>query len=218
MDGCKMRNAVDWESIVVEISKNKPINGYAPTSGTGFFISKDKIATCYHVLDPGFNGLEKVYWIKSDNWTDWVEAIPILKLCHESPKDIAILHSSFSIKEELPEFKEWSGKSSDKNDQRFISKGYDPERIRELGATVFKGSIESLIRKGPQVRLQLQTKMGTVRRGHSGSPIWSLEKNAIVGMIDYQAGKVDISTEMPLAIPIQEIVAITPEDASEKTL
>jgi hypothetical protein len=60
--------------------------------------------------------------------------------------------------------------------------------------------------------------MGTVRRGHSGSPIWSIEKNAIVGMIDYQAGKVDISTEMPLAIPIKEIVAITTEDASDRTL
>lgn len=201
-----MNNSIDLESIVVRISRKEPIDGHAQTNGTGFFISKYMIATCYHVLDPGFKGLNKLYWIKNDKWNKWEEAVPILDHCKEST-DIAVIYSSCLLEEKLPDFKNWPIELSDKINRRFASKGYDSKRSA-LGATLIEGSILSQTKIGPNRRLQLQTKAGTVCKGRSGSPIWSFGKNAIVGMIDYQVGAVDISTEMPLAIPINEITPL----------
>ena len=53
--------------IVVKISQmtEKKIKG------TGFFVSENEIATCYHVLAEGKSPLSECYFVKNDAWQDW---------------------------------------------------------------------------------------------------------------------------------------------------
>jgi len=53
--------------------------------------------------------------------------------------------------------------------------------------------------------LQLSTIKKTLLPGRSGSPVWSVDQEAIVGMIDYQAGDESILKEKSMAILIEKL-------------
>ncbi len=85
-----MKDTEILEAIVVEVSRDGE-NG----NGTGFYISEDEVATCYHVLVPDGQKprRNKTYWIKNDAWEGgWQKAI--LLRAQPLPDDIAILKTS----------------------------------------------------------------------------------------------------------------------------
>jgi hypothetical protein len=87
VDKIKMSGSDILEKIVVEISRDKKTG-----TGTGFYISEDEVATCYHVLVPEGAKLKRTYWIKHDTWGEvWKKATPIREKCRVSHDDIAIL-------------------------------------------------------------------------------------------------------------------------------
>jgi hypothetical protein len=187
------------KQIVVRISQDGNRN-----SGTGFYISRNEIATCYHVLASEKENLQEYYFIKHDTWPEWIQATPFVEKC-DATKDIAILNCPSELNRgiEIPPkipLKKW-----DKEASEFLSQGYCRDTGIEVDATIVRGTIVGKIYKKSFPRLQLQTIMETLRQGRSGSPIWS--KNAIVGMIDFKAGEDSILTEMSTAIPIEEIVS-----------
>ena len=136
--------------------------------GTGFYVSEDKVATCYHVLIPDGGSKETRYWVKHDESRVWVEARPID--CYPLPDDIAILQTigkNDAASESI--FAAFDAPSE------FQSKGYD-EKLTKFGATWVDGKIEGstyLMDYGASRRLQLSTPVQAIKGGRSGSPVFS---------------------------------------------
>jgi len=76
------------ERIVVEVSRDKKEG-----SGTGFYISADKIATCYHVLVPEGKKPKRngIYWIRNDSRDKKAWQKATLVKSRPLPDDIAVL-------------------------------------------------------------------------------------------------------------------------------
>jgi len=184
------------EKIVVAISRDGNTR-----CGTGFYVSEDKVATCYHVLNP--DAEKTKFWIKQDESGVWIEAWPIK--CCPPPDDIAILQSVGKIDEDLGSiFTVFDAPSE------FKSKGYDVE-LEKFGATWVSGNIEGptyLMDYGASRRLQLSTPVKAVKNGRSGSPVFSLSQKRIVGMIDYRKVEMHRDADIVTAIPIETIIPL----------
>ena len=214
--------------IVVKISDDRK-----KIRGTGFFISETDIATCYHFLKDKNGQLSESYFVKNDAWGDWIRVMPLKEKC-SAPQDIALLKcpvpiklglgrtpfARFSLKrndlsldlsmklglKRIP-FAHWDGKSKE-----FRSRGYDCSTTDDEGASTIEGKdctiIDYTARKG-EPRLQLSTIKKTLLPGRSGSPVWSVDQKAIVGIIDYQAGDENIWMDRSMAIPIEVVIPKT---------
>jgi len=197
--------------IVVKVSPDRK-----KIRGTGFLISKDEIATCYHVLADKGSLLSERYYVKNDAWEDWLEVRPSKEKCHPPPQDIAFLQCPVSLKlvrEEIP-ILPWDG-----NPCEFRSRGYDCNTTADDGSSTVHGNDCEIIdytSRGGESRLQLKTIKRTLLQGRSGSPVWSMNQSAIVGMIDYQAGDENIWTDRSMAIPIEAIIPIAKLSAVKK--
>ena len=199
MDPTIMKDTEILETIVVEISRDGEKG-----SGTGFYISEDEVATCYHVLVPDGSKLErnKTYWIKNDAWDGgWqkAELVRFLPL----PDDIAVLKTSRRLESFDPNlFKPWNRERC-----AFQSRGYSEETSTAgFGANIIDGQIISITTLENRARLQLHTKPEAIKPGRSGSPVFSIARKAIVGMIDYQGGLLHRDAQIGAAIPIEAIV------------
>ena len=186
------------ENIVVEISRDGKT-----CSGTGFFISPDEIATCYHVLVPPEGGkLKKIYRIKHDNWVGWQKAT--LVRAQPLPDDVAVLKTSKKLESFDIKLQAWNKRSCE-----FVSRGYSEETSEAgFGANEIDGRIITDTKLEKRTRLQLQTSPDAIKGGRSGSPVFSLDQNAIVGMIDYQGGELNRDAQIGAAIPIEAIVSL----------
>ena len=80
--------------IVVKISNDE--NDKKKLKGTGFFVSETEIATCYHVLKDKDGELSNYYFVKNDDWKDWIRVVPLKEKCSTS-QDIAFLNCPFPI-------------------------------------------------------------------------------------------------------------------------
>lgn len=191
----------DLQNIVVEISRDGK-TGW----GTGFYITKDEIATCYHVLASRESALSDTYYIKHGSWTNWKKAIPIAGRCN-SQRDFAVMRCEERF-QSLPNlsFDTWDGVS-----REFLSYGYgiDSQKIQPMIKSYYiEGSIMGYTWINEQRRLQVETTRGAIQYGRSGSPVLSSDQKSIVGMLYLAGGEKDIESELILAIPIEEIVAI----------
>jgi WD40 repeat protein len=200
MDGM-MRGPELLRDIVVKISPDRK-----RIKGTGFLISEDEIVTCYHVLDDKSNGLSERYYVKNDKWTDWLEVKLSKEKCRPPSQDMAFLRCPFPLKLADGEirFLPWNGKTCE-----FQSRGYDCNTTSDEGASTISGTdceIVDYTSRGGETRMQLRTIKRTLLPGRSGSPVWSMNQNAIVGMIDYQAGDENIWTDRSMAIPIEVMI------------
>ena len=210
MDGM-MNGPEILRDIVVKVSPDRK-----KIRGTGFLISKDEIATCYHVLADKGSLLSERYYVKNDAWEDWLEVRPSKEKCHPPPQDIAFLQCPVSLKlvrEEIP-ILPWDG-----NPCEFRSRGYDCNTTADDGSSTVHGNDCEIIdytSRGGESRLQLKTIKRTLLQGRSGSPVWSMNQSAIVGMIDYQAGDENIWTDRSMAIPIEAIIPIAKLSAVKK--
>lgn len=187
------------ESFVIKISLDKK-----KEIGTGFYISENLIATCYHVLDVDSEVLKDEYWIYHDEWEDWEPAKPIKEYCRNRPHDIALMATSKKIEKNIIyQIAPW-----DKEESQFRSIGYDSiKKEYGIGANTIEGSItgRTIYRKSP--RLTLKSLENTILRGRSGSPVWSVNQMAVVGIIASVNSKITPkSTELGLAIPIEEVL------------
>jgi len=186
------------EEIVVAISRDG-----RDRCGTGFYVSEDMVATCYHVIVPDGGSLGEKYWIKHDGSREWSEA-RLIK-CVPLPDDIAILQTierndeaSISI----------YGVFDENGEARFKSKGY-ADNLMNFGATLVGGVIQGytyLEDYGASRRLQLETRVGAIYLGRSGSPVFSSAQQKIVGMIDYRRENMTRDTDLVTAIPIEKII------------
>jgi len=196
------------ERIVVEVSRDKKEG-----SGTGFYISADMIATCYHVL-VGEDGVKKkikpkkVYWIRHDDDKGRWQKATLIR-AQSLPNDIAILRTEKTLNSlDFSELlKPWN-----KRECKFISRGYaqvvGDETIDGFYATQISGKIltDIWIYKEKSRRMQLQIPLEALKFGRSGSPVFSLTQKAIVGMIDCQGGELHEGVQIGTAIPIGDIV------------
>ena len=203
------------EAVVVEVSRDKKEG-----SGTGFYISADEIATCYHVLVPEGKKPKRngIYWIRNDSRDKkaWQKATLIKS--RPLPDDIAVLKTEKRLDLFGPELlRPW-----DKKTCAFLSRGYtevvDDDNIADFYATQIDGEIKAdiWIYEEKSRRLQLDTPREAIKPGRSGSPVLSLSQKAIVGMIDYQGGELHKGAQIGAAIPIEAIVDF--EDNSEGPL
>jgi WD40 repeat protein len=172
--------------------------------GTGFFVSETEIVTCYHVLKDKSDQLSEYYFVKHDDWGDWIRVMPLMEKCFRD-KDIAFLECPIPIKLELRRipFKPWDG-----NSKEFRSRGYDCNTIADEGASTVEGEDCKIIdytSRGSEPRLQLSTIKKTLLTGRSGSPVWSVGQKAIVGIIDYQAGDESSLKDKSMAILIEKL-------------
>ena len=189
------------QDIVVQISRDGQEG-----SGTGFYITKDLVVTCYHVLvtQGGTGSLQDRYWVRHDGWEDWEQAEPVAAYCHPPPRDTVVLRCSRST----------SGTSGVRladwdrvTDFRFASRGYDANKKKwGLGASTIEGEVEDITTLNGRPRLRLKTGRGTVASGRSGSPVWSERQRAIVGIIDWVGQEMEPGGgDEVLAIPISEV-------------
>lgn len=216
------------DSIVVEISRDGSAG-----CGTGFLVSWTEIVTCYHVLCPDGGNLQKRYWVRHDRLDQWIEVEPVEHLCHPMPRDTAVLHTyelgkfligdSEDVEDPFFEINEawrraggaeafvetdYPSRSRYANWNKiptgFVSKGYDrTKRSVGLGATTIEGEIIGTAAHQGFPRLQLRTREGSVIQGRSGSPIWSKNQRAIVGILAFVGGELEAKPfEMALGIPI----------------
>jgi len=197
--------------IVVKISSDK-----RNLRGTGFFVSDREILTCHHVLADGNGRISEgqKYFVKNDDWDDWIEAQPIEERC-SAAQDFAFLISPVPIRLEAKRvpFKRWDGRHKE-----FSSLGYHCNASQDEGATLVEGvdcRIVEETKLGKERRWQLSTIKKSLLPGRSGSPVWSVRQKAIVGMIDYQAGDESILKERSLAIPIEEIFPNLPPEKGQ---
>ena len=183
--------------IVVKISADRK-----KIRGTGFFISEDEIATCYHVLADKSGLLSDNYYVKNDEWGEWIEVKPA-KEKSRPPQDIAFLQCPFPLGHEEISFYPWDGKPCE-----FRSRGYDCTIVDDGPSTIDGKDCEIIdyTSRAGESRLQLRTIKRTLLPGRSGSPVWSMRQNAIVGMIDYQSGDENIWTDRSMAIPIEVVI------------
>ena len=188
--------------IVVKISHDRK-----ELSGTGFFVSETEIATCYHVLKDKKDKsgqLSKCYFIKHDDWKSWMEVAPLHEKCNEA-QDIAFLKCPLPIRLEnrrIP-FEPW-----DEASKEFRSRGYDCNTTEEEGASTIEGEdcrIKDYTSRKMEPRLQLSSIKKTLLPGRSGSPVWSVDQKAIVGMIDYHSGDENEQKEKSMAILIEKL-------------
>ncbi len=203
------------ERIVVEVSRDKKEG-----SGTGFYISADKIATCYHVLVPEGKKPKRngIYWIRNDSRDKKAWQKATLVKSRPLPDDIAVLKTEKRLDLFGPELlRPW-----DKKTCAFLSRGYTEvvgdDNIADFYATQIGGEIKAdiWIYEEKSRRLQLDTPREAIKPGRSGSPVLSLSQKAIVGMIDYQGGELHKGAQIGAAIPIEAIVDF--EDNSEGPL
>ncbi|MBM9519869.1 trypsin-like peptidase domain-containing protein [Desulforhopalus vacuolatus] len=186
-------------SIVVEVSWDGNTG-----NGTGFYIFKDLIVTCYHVLCSKKHPLKRDYWIRHDRWDKWIRAELLEDCCFSRPRDFATLRAYRDV-EGASDIRvtAWDNRPSD-----FIARGYDSAKKQVyIGANTIEGKVidRTTFKKYP--RLQLRAKQGTIRPGRSGSPMWIPKQEAIVGMIVWVGGGLDAeSYEMALAVPIEEVI------------
>jgi hypothetical protein len=190
-----IKDDLNW--IVVKIAPDKEME-----PATGFFISEDEVATCYHVLARGEPVLRDVYYIRQGTWEKWKIATPIKEKCNRQ-MDCAILRCEEKI-QYLPDlsFDKWN-----RNFRKFDSYGYGRDTDKVASKAEFysiDGIIKGITNVEMQPRLQLQLKSGTVYFGRSGSPV--LSGNAIVGIMAEGAGRVDDLTQMVFAVPIEYVV------------
>lgn len=188
--------------IVVKISKDE--NNKKKIKGTGFFVSETQIATCYHILAEKNGPLSECYFVKNDAPGDWIRVMPLKEKCN-ALQDIAVLDCPIPINlgfRKIP-FAPWDEKAKE-----FRSRGYDCNTTDDEGASTVEGEdctiIDYTARKGER-RLQLSTIKKTLLPGRSGSPVWSVDQEAIVAMIDYQAGDESILKEKSMAILIEKL-------------
>jgi WD40 repeat protein len=190
--------------IVVKITNDRK-----KLRGTGFFVSETEIVTCYHVLRDKTGQLSECYFVKHDDWGSWIEVVPLQEKCNLA-QDIAFLKCPIPIKLEhrrIP-FKPWDGSSKE-----FRSRGYDCNTTEDEGASTIEGEDCSIIdytSRRMEKRLQLSTIKKTLLPGRSGSPVWSIAQNAIVGMIDYQAGDENEQKEKSMAILSEKLLPDLP--------
>jgi len=196
--------------IVVKISIDK-----RNLRGTGFFVSEREILTCHHVLADRNERLPESqrYFVKNDDWDDWIEAQPIGERC-SAAQDLAFLSCPVPVGLEAKRvpFKRWDGRHKE-----FFTRGYDCNTSEGEGASSLEGEdcrIVDRTTRGKEPRWQLSTIKKSLLPGRSGSPVWSVGQNAIVGMID-QAGDESILKERSLAIPIEEIFPHLPPAKSQ---
>ncbi|MGB4651603.1 NB-ARC domain-containing protein [Methanothrix sp.] len=193
------------EAVVVEVSRDKKEG-----SGTGFYISADEIATCYHVLVPEGKKPKRngIYWIRNDSRDKKAWQKATLVKSRPLPDDIAILKTEKRLDLFWPELlRPW-----DKKTCSFLSRGYTEvvgdDNIADFYATQIDGEIKAdiWIYEEKSRRLQLDTPREAIKPGRSGSPVLSLSQKAIVGMIDYQGGELHQGAQIGTAIPIEDIV------------
>ena len=194
--------------IVVKVSSDK-----RNLRGTGFFATDREIVTCHHVLADGNGSISEGqrYFVKNDDWADWIEAQPIEERCGAA-QDFAFLSPLVPIRLEAKSvpFKRWDGRHKE-----FFTRGYDCNTSEDEGASSLEGEDCQIVDKssrGKEPRWQLSTIKRSLLPGRSGSPVWSVGQKAIVGMIDYQAGDESILKERSLAIPIEEIFPDLPQE------
>jgi hypothetical protein len=190
------------ENIVVEISRDGKTG-----VGTGFYITDDEVATCYHVLALKESKLLDLYYIKHGSWSEWKKATPIIDRCN-SKGDFAVMRCEEKI-QSLPDlsFERW-----DEVSREFKSYGYgtDTQKMRsEIKSYSIEGTITGHTWVNKQCRLQLETTKGTIQYGRSGSPVLSYNQKAIVGILYLAGGENNIGSELILAIPIEEVLNIS---------
>ncbi|RQW79968.1 MAG: serine protease [Methanothrix sp.] len=142
--------------------------------GSGFFISPIKIATCHHVLSTE-KKIGGQFWCQRYGSQYWIRATPIYQECDEM-MDKALL----SVTDNHFDFlNDWDGQSKD-----FVSIGFD-SKIDRYGMefSTVKGKISGCCSCSCKNRLQLSVIEGAIQKGRSGSPVWSVDQNSIVGMI-----------------------------------
>jgi len=158
--------------IAVKICKDKN-----PESaiGSGFFISPKEIATCHHVLSTEQKKIEGQFWCQRYGSQYWIRATPIYQECDEI-MDKALL----SVPDNHFDFlNDWDGQSKD-----FVSIGFDSEKERYgTQFSTVKGKISGCCSSSGKNLLQLSVIEGAIQKGRSGSPVWSVDQNSIVGMI-----------------------------------
>ncbi len=185
--------------IVVKISNDRK-----KLLGTGFFVSETEIVTCHHVLANKSGLLSSRYFVKNDDWKDWIKVEPISEKCNNL-QDYAFLSCPAPIKLGLRRilFAPW-----DEESKEFRSRGYDCNTEESEGASTVEGEdcrIVDRTSRGSKQRWQLSTIKKTLLPGRSGSPVWSVGQKAIVGVIDYRAGDESILKEKSMAILIETL-------------
>jgi hypothetical protein len=191
----------DLENIVVEISRDGKTSW-----GTGFFMNKNEVVTCYHVLESRESHLVNDYYIRHGTWTNWEKATPIMDRC-DSKGDFAVMHCE-AKNLTLPDIslEKWDGIS-----REFRSYGYgtDLQKMRsEIRSYSIEGTINGITQVNNQRKLLLETTIGTIQYGRSGSPVFSLAQKAIVGILYLAGGEKNINSELALAIPIEDVVTV----------
>jgi hypothetical protein len=196
------------QDIVVKVSRDRQ-----ESSGTGFYVSRTLVMTCYHVLveRPQVNPLQDGYWIQHDTWGEtWEQANPVPAFCSPE-RDTAILRCPRPDNEgTMVRLAKWAEEVS----SHFISRGYDAN-VRQwgIGATPIEGEIEDIIYRVGNPRLRLKTEPGTVVGGRSGSPVWSRQHQGIVGIIDWVAQQYGPGgRDEVFAIPVAEVLRVSGEE------
>jgi 8-oxo-dGTP pyrophosphatase MutT (NUDIX family) len=194
---------VQLKEIVIQVSRDG-----RERSGTGFYITRNLILTCYHVLGEAETNepLRDKYWIQHDRWKTWQQAEPVPAYCHRE-RDTAVLRCSsypMDVTAEL-RFADW-----DNQVFQFTSRGYDADtREWGVGATTIEGTVDDSTYLKGHPRLRLRTEPGTVVQGRSGSPVWSQRQDAIVGIVDWVGQELSPGGgDEVLAIPIAEALAV----------
>jgi hypothetical protein len=195
------------QDIVVKVSRDG-----RTTSGTGFYITRQLVVTCYHVLDEGgeSRALGNRYWIRHDTWENWEQTEPVPACCSPE-RDTAVLRCA-RPDNAIAEVRlaDWDREAP----SRFVSRGYDANVTKwGIGATPIEGEIEDIVYRETHPRLRLKTEPGTVARGRSGSPLWSQQQGGVVGIIDWVAQQLRPGGgDEALAIPVAELLRAAGEE------